>query len=168
LIGFEESFNSFPAIPAHVSAFGRMHLWELMQTVGIENYFYCDTDSLIINSRGLRKLENQLDNFTLGGLKIEESMTRLSIRGLKDYTTASKTVIKGIRKNAVEIRSGVYQQEQWPSFKGLLRSGDVGVYIVKKITKVLNREYTKGTVNQDGSIEPLHLTESVEIPVQLF
>ncbi len=168
LIGFEESFNSFPAIPAHVSAFGRMHLWELMQTVGIENYFYCDTDSLIINSRGLRKLENQLDNFTLGGLKIEESMTRLSIRGLKDYTTASKTVIKGIRKNAVEIRSGVYQQEQWPSFKGLLRSGDVGVYTVKKITKVLNRQYTKGTVNPDGSIEPLHLTESVEIPVQLF
>ena len=95
-------------------------------------------------------------------------MTRLTIRGLKDYTTASKTVIKGIRKNAVEIRSGVYQQEQWPSFKGLLRSGDVGVYTVKKITKVLNREYTKGTVNQDGSIEPLHLTESVEIPVQLF
>ena len=168
LIGFEESFNSFPAIAAHVTAFGRMHLWELMQTVGIENYFYCDTDSLIINSRGLRKLENQLDDFTLGGLKIEESMSRLNIRGLKDYTTASKTVIKGIRKNAVEIRSGVYQQEQWPSFKGLLRSNDVNTYTVKQITKTLNREYTKGTVNPDGSIEPLHLAEPVELPARLF
>jgi len=162
LKGYEESFNSFPAIPAHVSAYGRLHLWQLIKQAGQGNYFYCDTDSLIVNEVGLCNLQNQVDNVNLGSLKIVGSMTELVIRGLKDYSTETKQVVKGIRKNAVEIRDGVYEQEIWPSFKGLLRSGQTDTYTVKKITKVLARKYTKGYVNPDGSIVPLLLGEPDE------
>ncbi len=157
--GFEESFNSFPAIAAHVTADARMYLWQLMQQAGEGNYYYCDTDSLIINEAGLCKLQNQIDSVRLGGLKIVETMDSLKIRGLKDYTTNTKTVIKGIRKNAVEVGAGVYEQEQWPSFKGLLRSPNTEGYVVKKVTKRLNRKYHKGTVDSNGLVCPLLLGE---------
>jgi len=168
LTGYEESFNSFPAIAAQVSAYGRMYLWSLMQKAGSGNYFYCDTDSLIVNGAGLWNLQNLIDINRLGALKIEDTTTQLSIRGLKDYSIGTKQVIKGIRKNAVEIRDGEYQQEQWPSFKGMLRSEDVNLYTIKTVTKVLNRKYTKGTVMKDGTIQPLLLYDSPESSALLY
>jgi len=165
LKGYEESFNSFPAIASQVSAQARMYLWQLMQCAGEGNYFYCDTDSLIVNDDGLWNLWDLLDDVRLGGLKVVEKMPCLIIKGLKDYVIGSKQVIKGIRKNAVETQAGVYEQEQWPSFKGLLRSDNAEDYIVKTVTKVLNRKYTKGHVTANGSILPLHLDEPVESPL---
>ena len=162
MIGFEESFNSFPAIPAQVSAYGRMYLWQLMKQVGAGNYFYCDTDSLIVNEVGLCRLQNRIDDTKLGFLKVVSSPTAIAIRGLKDYSVETKQVIKGIRRNAVEIREGVYEQEQWPSFQGLLRVGQADVYTVKTVRKVLDRKYTKGRVKSDGTIAPLALSEFFE------
>jgi len=162
LVGYEESFNSFPAIPAHVAAYGRLHLWSLMKQAGEGNYFYCDTDSLIVNEVGLCNLQNQIDNTCLGLLKIVETLNHLTIRGLKDYSTETKQVVKGIRKNAVELSAGVYEQEQWPSFKGLLRSGNPDIYTVNKVKKILDRKYTKGHVKPNGFVVPLVLDVSAE------
>lgn len=168
LKGYEECFNSFPAIPAHVAAFARLHLWELMKQCGHGNYFYCDTDSLVVNEAGLCRLENQIDNLSLGSLKIVESTRDMTIRGLKDYSIGPKQIVKGIRKNAVQVEDGVYEQEQWPSFKGTLRSGNPNVYTVKKVTKVLNRKYTKGTLNKNGLIAPFFLDEPADELPRLF
>jgi hypothetical protein len=160
LKGHQECFDSFPAIPAHVAAFGRMYLYDIMKQVGIGNYFYCDTDSLIINEDGLCRLQNLIDNVVLGKLKVVSSSNEITIRGLKDYTIAKKTVIKGIRKNAVKISEGVYSQEVWPSFKGLMRSENPNDYIIKTQTKVLSRKYTKGNVAKNGVVTPFLYDES--------
>ncbi len=168
LVGYEESYNSFPAISAEVAAYGRLHLWSLMQKAGDGNYFYCDTDSLIVNRKGLTALEDQISDTNLGGLKIVESMSQLALYGLKDYVTNTKSVLKGIRKNAVEIADGVYQQQQWPGFKGLLRTGETSTYTVKTITKTLSREYTKGNVNPDGTVCPFRLADPVDEPSLLL
>ncbi|GAI94224.1 unnamed protein product [marine sediment metagenome] len=166
LVGYGECFNSFPAIAAHVAAYGRMYLYNLMKITGEGNYLYCDTDSLIVNETGLKNLRSQIDDRLLGGLKVEETTNYLNIRGLKDYSTETKEVIKGIRKNAVKLQDGVYEQQQWPSFKGVLRSNEANIYKIKKIIKNLNREYTKGTVNPDGSIVPFVLDETARLPLQ--
>lgn len=168
LVGYDECFNSFPAIAAHVSAYGRMYLYELMKVVGEGNYYYCDTDSLIVNEVGLCNLKSQIDETRLGSLKVVSTTTDIVIRGLKDYSIGTKQVIKGIRKNAVELQDGVYKQEQWPSFRGVLRSNNANVYTIHTITKVLNREYTKGNVNPDGSVVPLALDESAAYSPLLY
>lgn len=167
LTGYEESYNSFPAIPAHVSAYGRMYLYELMKVAGEGNYFYCDTDSLIVNEVGLCNLQNRIDNVLLGGLKVVETVNSLTIRGLKDYSTPTKQVVKGIRKNAVTVAEGIYRQDLWPSFRGQLRTGQTDTYTVKKQTKILTRKYTKGTVEPNGSVLPLLLGESDDYPLLL-
>ena len=154
MTGSGECFDSFPAIAAHVTAYARLFLWRLMQRVGSGNYFYCDTDSLIVNQTGLKRLKSQVSQTGLGGLKIEETCDHIEIRGLKDYSTEHKTVTKGIRKNAVKLAEGVFQQELWPSFRGLLRSGKAETYTVQTVTKHLHREYLKGQVRSDGVVIP--------------
>ncbi|GAI87037.1 unnamed protein product, partial [marine sediment metagenome] len=159
LTGYGECFNSFPAISAHVTAYGRMYLYELMKAAGSGNYFYCDTDSLIVNEAGLWNLENRIDKQRLGSLKVVSTTTKLVIRGLKDYSVGEKTIIKGIRKNAVRISDNLYSQDVWPSFKGVLRSGTADTYTIRKTLKQLSRNYTKGKVNPDGWIIPLEFDD---------
>lgn len=154
---YGEAFNSFPAIAAHVTAYGRVYLWELMEVCGHGNYVYCDTDSLMVTDTGLDRLTAYRSDTELGKLKTERTVNRLVIRGLKDYTADNKTAIKGVRKNATQVSDGVYTQEQWPSFKGLFKSDDVNTYVVKNVTKHLTREYTKGNVAENGVISPFVL-----------
>jgi len=167
LTGYEETFNSFPAIASHVSAYARMYLYELMKIAGSGNYFYCDTDSLIVNDRGLENLKCYIDPINLGSLKEIESTPTLVIKGLKDYATKTKTVIKGIRKNAVKVSEGIYTQERWPSLKGLLRQTSAETYTITTQQKILTRKYTKGTVEKNGEVYPLQLYDPVE-PSQLL
>jgi hypothetical protein len=152
--GVGECFDSFPAIAAHVTGYARIYLWSLMQKAGWGNYFYCDTDSLIVNKAGLDNLLDTMSQTKLGHLKIDDTVNSVTIRGLKDYSTIAKTVTKGIRKNAVKLSDGVYSQEKWPSFRGLLRSGQPENYIVETVTKHLTREYYKGTVTPSGVVLP--------------
>jgi len=159
LKGYSEAYNSFPAISAHVTSYARMYLWYLMGVCGVGNYFYCDTDSLIVNGTGLDNLTPFINDTELGKLKIQENIQHLIIRGLKDYITDAKTVVKGIRKNAEQISDGVYKQESWPSFKGIFKTTNVNTYTVKSITKHLTREYTKGIVCDTGQVRPFSLDE---------
>ncbi len=158
LTRFGESFDSFPAIAAHVTAEGRMHLYRLMKRAGRGNYYYCDTDSLIVNAKGLERIKPLLHDTHLGKLKVEETMDALSIYGLKDYVTGKKTVTKGIRKTAIQLSPGVYEQDRWPSLQGMLRSGKHAVYTVEKTIKHLRREYKKGVVKDDGTVVPIRLS----------
>ena len=168
LVGAEECFNSFPAIAAHVTAYARLKLYELIKQAGQGNYFYCDTDSLIVNRAGLSNLKNRMHNTTLGSIKIEQRTKSLTIRGLKDYSIETKEVIKGIRKSAVKLGEGVYQQERWPSLRGLLRSQQSDTYTIEKVTKILQRRYKKGHVRPDGIVTPLVLDESYLLSPQLY
>lgn len=152
-----ECYNSFPAISAHVTAFARMYMYELMKVCGEGNFVYCDTDSLIVNDKGYNNLQEYIDEAELGKLKHEETIDSLVIRGLKDYSTNSKTVVKGVRKTATKLSDGVYRQESWPSFKGILKSGDCNEYKVTHVVKHLSRNYTKGNVLQTGYVLPIRL-----------
>lgn len=153
-----ESYDSFPAIAAHVTAYGRLVLWRLMKRAGSGNYFYCDTDSLIVNEKGLRRLKSEMSDTELGKLKVVETMNRMAIYGLKDYQTGQKIVTKGIRSNAEKISEGVYRQDRWPSIQGMLRSGKGDVYTVEKTLKHLSRTYEKGIVDKDGLVTPFVLS----------
>jgi len=157
--GYSESFNSFPAIAAHVTAFGRMYLYDLMKQAGSGNYFYCDTDSLLVNEAGLCRLQHKINAVRLGSLKIEKQGRKMSIRGLKDYTFAGKNVTKGLRKNALQISPNVYEQDLWPSFKGLLGRRRSDTYKVYRVRKTLKREYTKGIISRDGTVKPYRLSD---------
>lgn len=162
----DESYNSFPAIAAEVSANARMVLFSLLTLAGRDNVFYLDTDSFIVNERGYRGLAEYCHPSRLGALKVEGITSEIEIRAPKDYTFGGEDRIKGIRENATQIAPGVYRQDRFPSIQGLLRRENLEEYVVTKETKRLSRTITGGTLTEEGFVLPFRLPLAVPFPLE--
>lgn len=152
--GEKESRHSFPAISSFVTAYARMKMWRAMEQAGRQNVFYCDTDSLFINEEGFDNLENLIHPWKLGYLKIKGQADGMFIFGTQDYEFGGKSVIKGIRKDAIELKPGFFRQARFLKFRSLIRRGSLDAPIVEMRTKHLRRAYKKGVVHRDGSVTP--------------
>ena len=152
-----ESRDSFPAIAAHITAYARLYLWELMTAAGRANVYYVDTDSLMLNKAGYEALRDRIHPSRLGALKLEWESSDVVINGLKDYEVDGNLKAKGIRKNAVKTAPGVFTQEQFRGIEGMIRDGDLDRILIKTVSKRLLRKYQKGQVMESGKILPLRL-----------
>lgn len=152
-----ESYNSMPAIAAHVCAYARAHLWRLQLTAGREDLFYCDTDSLDTSQAGYDHLAALVNPAELGALKLESVEPWMVYHGPKDYESATKRKTKGVRAGAVWLEPNVVIQQQWSSLVGLVRAGDVSAPITRAVVKQLQRRYLKGLPTANGRVLPLSL-----------
>ncbi|HEX8799680.1 MAG TPA: DNA polymerase [Terriglobales bacterium] len=157
-----ESSHSHPAIAAHICAHARMILWALIEKVPPSEYFYCDTDSLLVSAAGLDKLTDRLDEHSLGGLKIVKRLKHILINGCKDYILDGEQTLKGIRPSAVKIGDKSYRQLKWVGMRGLLRQNSLNMPRTILIDKTLRGTYNKGVVGPDGLVTPLHLECNTE------
>jgi len=160
LVDEEETWDSFPAISAHVTAYARMHLWSMIKTAGRNNVLYCDTDSLFTNEEGYQNLlnANLVDNAKLGFLKLEKEANGIEIRGCKDYKLdTGEEKIKGVRKNAERIDENTFRQEEIKGFMYSAKMRKINTVFVELRTKVLRRVYDKGIVKPDGVVVPFRL-----------
>lgn len=160
----DESPNSFPAIAAHVTANARLYLYRLMMEAGKDHIYYCDTDSLIVDSVGYDRLKWYLDDTELGRLKIEAVGDSLILNAPKDYRLGNKVRMKGIRSDAVRVDDATFIQDQWPSLRGMIRRNETDRYIIKKITKRLHRKVNYGVLLDDGRIRPYRIPDDFTIP----
>ncbi len=155
---YYESENSFVAIASAVSAYARCYLWELIEKAGMENVFYCDTDSLIVNEVGYERLKDMLDDYKLGYLKCEGVSENVEIRNAKDYTFGEEVKRKGVKKDAVEIAPNTFKQIQFERLRTAWRKGRPNEVIVKEVVKELKQEYHKGIVTESGRVIPFRLS----------
>lgn len=91
------NLTKFPnaMIASQITSYGRIQLIKTILNIGLENFLYCDTDSVFFTWNWkdeeemvrLKKIVD-IDPFKLGGWKIEENKTFdcAIIRGAKDYT----------------------------------------------------------------------------------
>ncbi|GAI83780.1 unnamed protein product, partial [marine sediment metagenome] len=121
------------------------------------NTFYCDTDSLFVNSQGYNNLIGQIHKTKLGKLKVERTTNSLKLLGCKSYVFGDQVKHKGRRKNAKKISENTYMQDQWSSLKSLIKNKDLTSYEVNDIVKHYSNIYDKGILQKDGSVSPLIL-----------
>lgn len=161
-VGKKEGWDSLVAIAACVTSYARAYLWELIVQAGRENVFYCDTDSLIVNEKGRARLENRIDPDRLGALKVEGVSQDFVIRNLKDYTFGNETKVKGVSKKAIQTDENTYIVEQWEHLSGAVHRGHVESVRVNQVVKVLRRMYEKGSVQDDGTVQPFVLNMEID------
>jgi hypothetical protein len=151
-----ESYNSYPAIAACVTSAARMRLWMIIQFAWPGNCYYCDTDSIITNQAGYKRLRPLIDNDKLGMLKLEKQGTEIQIIGAKHYSFDGKVKIKGVSAKANHISDNEYEMEQFHSIKHGLRYGHFERMYIEKITKSVAGQYDKGQVQSDGTVRPFY------------
>jgi hypothetical protein len=153
-----EGLDSFPAIATHVAAYGRQVLWNYAMTAGLENVFYADTDSLIVNAAGKRNLEPYLDAVKLGHLKIEAQATDIEIFARKSYSLGPDRTIKGIKRSATEIEPGHWKQTQFTSLKWAFAHGDLDDVITYDVEREEHPTLYHGHVDDHGVVHPPELS----------
>lgn len=149
-----ESAYSFPAIAGAITARARMMLWKMMKQAGLENVYYCDTDSIYTNESGYKNLLSLCHESELGMLKLEEELSLMVINGAKDYIKDGKRVVKGVPKNAEWATDDIsisLRFEGWKEWRNDTMERPPKTWWQKK--ERINR-YDKRIVNIDGSTLP--------------
>ncbi len=149
-----ESRDSFCGIAAHVTAYAREYLQELIHASNKYAVTYCDTDSVCID---LCLCDHRIFEYirpNLGGLKNEMSFCTGKIYACKDYVFGDKKTHKGIKRSATWPSENSAVQERWSSLIGQLRAQNLNVVYTAKVTKTLKRQYTKGYVLPGGRVLP--------------
>jgi len=152
-----EAFDSFPSIPAHVNAYGRIYMWSLIQMAGRDHVFYTDTDSLIVDRVGMDRLQGMIDPAKLGYLKVEGIATDVEIRARKDYRLGDREIVKGIKRNAQDLGGNTFDQWHFTTLRYAFLSKRLEDVTLHKVRKELKRSVTGGTLGTDGWITPPHL-----------
>lgn len=152
-----ESYHSFPAIAAHVTAYARMHLYRLLRMVPPGHAYYMDTDSIIVDQVGYYALASMVQPGKMGYLKVELESDDLTIHAPKDYKMGERVRVKGIRPDAVQIRESEFLQDQWFGLAGLIRRGSLDGAIIKQTLKRQERIIFSGTVLPSGWVAPFVL-----------
>lgn len=150
------SYNTFVAIAAHITAYGRIALYKLIEKAGINNVYHVATDSLIVNREGLNNLHDDLDNMVIGKLKIEEEVQQLIIKAPNDMVLDTHEKIKGISKKAIKHDDNTYTVTCWPSFNAMMRRNELGYYYTKSITKRLKRTEYLSLDNQGNQVKVIY------------
>lgn len=149
-----ETAISSPAIAGAITAKARMLLWMYIKTAGIENVFYMDTDSLIVNKSGYKALLPYLDDLELGKLKLEKVSRSLTISGNKDYQFGRIKKTKGIPSKARKVSQGKWEYLQFEGFISWLNRGATGSPTGHYKTKERRGIYNKGVVQANGDVTP--------------
>ena len=159
LLKGKESENSAPVIAAEICAAGRIQLWELIRKAGVENVFYLDTDSLVVNRTGFDNLQSAIHPVNLGYLKLEWEGDSAEFWAPKDYRLGSERKIKGIRHNATKLSDMTYEQDMFRSWDNNLKRGEDGFIDVIRQRKTLSRINTKAVVDGIGRNQAIKLWE---------
>ncbi len=118
-----EANNSCPAIPGWVQSRCRVILWELIRAAGPENVAYVDTDGLLVNGAGYRRLDAvrvpQPD-----WLLIEKAAHRqVTIHGPRQVEIGPDRRIAGLPKNAIRASEITWDGELWEGLEQALAAG---------------------------------------------
>lgn len=145
-----------PHIAACITANARSLMWEYFNKAGLENCYYSDTDSIIVNDLGLENLQPYLNEHELGLLKNEGSTDYLRIYARKAYLWGEKRVTKGIPKNSVEQENNRYKYLTYRSLPAAVFQTDKSIPFKFWQHRTLKDVIPDGYVVKDGVVIPPH------------
>ena len=155
--GEENAKNTIVAIPAHITEYGRIMLYDLISGLPEEKVLYADTDSVIGLESISKNLKNRINEKELGKLKVEYTTDSITIHGCKDYEVDNAVKIKGVPKSAIQLTNDMFMYDQFLGQATHLTKNVDDTFIIRPIVKVLKREYDKGIVLPSGKVEPISL-----------
>lgn len=147
------------AIASHITAYGRIMLFNLMQLAKFRNILHVATDSLLVNSKGYRNLKKYINNNKIGYLKNDGEYSNIIIYDTNDTEYEGKLKTKGISKNAKQIAENEFVIQYWTKFDSLLHRNNLKEYYIKNVKKKLKRPLYQIWLKQNTPNKPLHIYE---------
>ncbi len=101
-VGWQRRYgaDALPAITGAVMAEVRIRLWKVMQAAGLENVAYCDTDSVMVNRAGSKRLQQLVEAGGGWGLRRKDTHHCVTILGPRQLILDDTTKVSGIPSTA--------------------------------------------------------------------
>ncbi len=153
---------TFTAISSEITAYGRCFLSELIELANIDNVYYCDTDSLMVNEKGYQNLKHLIDEDKLGYLKLVDESILTEITNPKAYKFNGEVTLKGVKEEAKKIieteTATLYKQDSWKRYKSSLRNKKTDRQEIDILFKIIKKEYNKGNI-VNGVVIPYEVND---------
>lgn len=135
-----EGRDSLPQVTGRIMAICRVRLWDAMNIAGLDHVAHVDTDSLIIDKEGLRRLKAEWGDGFRSYWQIKGTWRKLDIYGPRTYYRDGSRVAAGIPVKAKEGPDGALRGERWESLSASLSASQgrsvvvtTGTYHMKRI-----------------------------------
>jgi hypothetical protein len=115
--------DAFPAVQAVVLAEARRRLWRIMRVAGLNHVVYCDTDSVITDAVGSRRLREVVAGGELWGIRTKRRWRELTILGPRQLVLDDLPRIAGIPCDARPGSDGRLVGDRWEGLEESLRRG---------------------------------------------
>lgn len=148
--------TSCPSIAGFWTSYGRMHLNCLIIAAEDENVYYYDTDSLIVNQKGMDLLvgHRMINANAPGLLKVKESSNDVEILGIRRYRFGPRWCVAGPFGGVISGSTPSPEWEEHEGFGGQLWHASVGDPVRVKRKARWKKEYHHGFVEEDGRVTP--------------
>lgn len=121
--GAVEGQDSMPAIMSYVMALGRVELWMAMRIAGLEHVAYVDTDSLLVNADGHRRLLRMAAAAPAYNLRYKKRHGKVEIIGPRRLLLNGRPKIAGLPSAAIRTGKHSWTAEMWESPRGSIARG---------------------------------------------
>jgi hypothetical protein len=148
MTGLTESDDSCPQITSYVMSLARVQLWEAVQAAGPDNVLYMDTDSIVVNTVGHRRMEVATRAGRFEGLRVKGRHRGYEIYGPRAAVIGGETKLSGVPRNSVRTSETVWEGEVWTQLEHALTIGEHDrVSIGKRRYTVRWNEFRRFRVN---------------------
>lgn len=149
--------NGFPAIMAHIAAWGRQRMWALVANAGREHVYFCLSDGLIVDQTGYEHLTGEIRPRTLGKLREKRSAAMIEVRSDTEIILGDHSWTPGVPAWAFPVDDGVLIADLEPHTLDGLAGADPGTFTHLGRTLTLERAIHSGVVSPSGWIDPIRL-----------
>lgn len=136
-----EGQDSLPQITGYITAMCRVWLWEAMVTAGLDNIAHVDTDSLLVNSTGEKRLREHYGDMFDSRWQAKATYRHLTVYGPRNYRADGTRKTAGIPIGAKETAANRFDGETWSSMSRDMANGDTSsVTISNRSWEVTKRD----------------------------
>lgn len=125
-----EADSSTPQITGWVMSRARCYLWQVIETAGLDNIAYMDTDSVLVNQKGSDNLLHAVLNTRYLRLVHKATYTSAEIVGPRNLTLEGHRRISGIPRRATQTGHLTFDGEIWTGIRASIegrRASEVGI-----------------------------------------
>lgn len=148
-----EGENAITAIAAWVTSLARVRMAEVIDLAGRETVAYLDTDGVIVDAAGRRRLERAMAAGRLPGLRVKREIRRLRVWGPGAYEVDGAPRVKGLPSRARPLKGGGWSGERWQGVLESVQAGDVTRPLVERGRWRMPEPEPKGVVETAPRIE---------------
>lgn len=116
--------DAVPQVTGWVMSEARARLWRLTELAGAEHVAYMDTDSLLVDQVGARRLGDAIAAGAAWSLREKASYRKAIIHGPRQLQLGKVRRVAGVPLDAIEVGPGEYEGELFAGLRESLAAGD--------------------------------------------